>query len=55
MLPHLKTYTAEEKEKSRILFEEGRKQRTLALKNQRHLSKEEMLAEIKHIKNNKTF
>jgi hypothetical protein len=44
MLPHLKTWSLQEKEASRKAFDEGSRQRGIAMQNQRRISSEEMMA-----------
>lgn len=46
MMPHLKKWSEKEKTDSRLAFDEGSKQRMLAMKNQKRLTYEEMMLKL---------
>jgi hypothetical protein len=47
LMPHLKQWTPTEKEAARRAFEEGSRQRTLAMKRQQPFTHEEMVIRLR--------
>ena len=49
MLPHLKSWTKQEKEAARKAFDEDSRQRKLAMQKQPRLTREEILARLRQM------